>query len=68
MSDIQRLTYLSVRNSIKIASGWGEYFCELYTDTDRPHYDSSFKREVELRVKNIKKELHQIETVNKNIY
>ena len=30
---------------------------ELYTDSDRPHYDSSFKREVEMRVKGIKEEI-----------
>ena len=45
------------RDPESIASGWGDYFRELYTDSDRPHYDSSFKREVEMRVKGIKEEI-----------
>ena len=40
-----------------IASGWGEYFLQLYSDTDRPHYDSNLKREVEQRVKDIREEI-----------
>ena len=45
------------RDAESIASGWGEYFRKLYSDTDRPHYDSNFKREVKQRVKDIRAEI-----------
>ena len=45
------------RDPEQIASGWGDYFRDLYADTERPHYDSNFKQEVESRVSHIKAEI-----------
>ena len=45
------------RDPDQIVSDWGDYFKDLYTDTERPHYDSNFQREVDTRVKFIKEEI-----------
>ena len=41
------------RDPAEIAVGWGNYFCELYSDTERNQYDQQFKNCVEEKVKNI---------------
>ena len=45
------------RDPESIVSGWGVYFRDLYSDTERPHYDQRFKQEVETNVQNIKSEI-----------
>ena len=45
------------RDPESIVSGWGVYFRDLYSDTERPHYDQRFKQEVETKVQNIKSEI-----------
>ena len=40
----------------QIVSGWGDYFKDVYTDIERPHYVSNFQREVDTWVKFIKEE------------
>ncbi|MCG8048280.1 MAG: reverse transcriptase family protein, partial [Candidatus Thiodiazotropha endolucinida] len=45
------------RDPEDIANGWGEYFQQLYSDTERQHFDSSFKEEVDERVEHIQQEL-----------
>ena len=32
------------RDPQQIAVGWGEYFQNLYVDTERNHYDAEFKK------------------------
>ena len=44
------------RDLEQIASGWGNYFRDLYADTEGPHYDSNLKQELESRVRHIKAE------------
>lgn len=41
------------RDPAEIAVEWGNYFCELYSDTERNQYDQQFKNCVEEKVKNI---------------
>ena len=45
------------RDPQQIATGWGEYFETLYADTERSHYDTEFKAQVDLKVGNIMAEL-----------
>ena len=52
------------RDPEHIVSGWGDYFKDLYTDTERPHYDSNFQREVDTRVKFIKEEIENERDAN----
>ena len=52
------------RDPEQIVSGWGNYFKDLYTDTERPHYDSNFQREVDTRVKFIKEEIENERDAN----
>ena len=52
------------RDPDQVVSGWGDYFTDLYSDTDRPHYDSNFQREVDTRVKFIKEEIEHERDAN----
>ena len=45
------------RDTEVIATDWGDYFRELYSDTERPHFDSLFRNIVDTRVENILQEL-----------
>ena len=49
------------RGPAEIAAGWGQYFCELYSDLDRAHYDSNFQSYVERKVNSIFEELSSCE-------
>ena len=49
------------RDPAEIAAGWGQYFCELYSDLDRAHYDSNFQSYVERKVNSIFEELSSCE-------
>ena len=49
------------RDPAEIAAGWGQYFCELYFDLDRIHYDSNFQSYVERKVNSIFEELSSCE-------
>ena len=42
----------------------GDHFRDLYADTERPHYDSTFKQEVESRVRHIKAEIQSEQDAN----
>ena len=52
------------RDLEQIASGWGDYLRDLYADTERPHYESNFKQEVESRVRHIKAEIQSEQDAN----
>ncbi|MCG7876973.1 MAG: reverse transcriptase domain-containing protein, partial [Candidatus Thiodiazotropha endolucinida] len=41
------------RDPAEIASGWGQYFRNLYSDVQRDHFDAVFHAHVEQRVKTI---------------
>lgn len=41
------------RDPAEVAFEWGNYFCELYSDTERNQYDQQFKNCVEEKVTNI---------------
>ena len=45
------------RDPKEIAKGWGHYFRDLYSDTERSHYDARFKHEVDQKVQNIMTEI-----------
>ena len=45
------------RDPAQIATGWGEYFQKLCSDTERTHYDSLFRHQVDLQVDDIINEL-----------
>ena len=45
------------RDPEEIATGWGNYFRELYSDTERSHFDPLFKTIIDTRVDNILQEL-----------
>ena len=45
------------RDPEEIATGWGDYFRELYSDTERTHFDPLFRNIVDTRVENILQEL-----------
>ncbi|MCG8112938.1 MAG: reverse transcriptase family protein [Candidatus Thiodiazotropha taylori] len=42
------------RDPLEIANGWGNYFSDLYSDTEREHYDVGFQSQVEEKVRTIK--------------
>ena len=52
------------RDPEQIVSGLGDYFKDLYTDTERPNYDSNFQQEVDIRVKCIKEEIENERDAN----
>ena len=52
------------RDPDQFVSDWGNYFTDLYTDTERPHYDSKFQRIVDTRVKFIKEEIENERDAN----
>ena len=45
------------RDPEEITLGWGEYFRDMYSDTERMHFDPLFKNIVDWRIQEIKHEL-----------
>ena len=52
------------RDPEEIATWWGNYFRELYSDTERSHFDPLFKSIIDIRVDNILQELSNIPDAN----
>jgi hypothetical protein len=50
-----RFNGVTYRDPKDIAFKWGEYFCDLYSDIDRPCYDSNFRIEIDDQVNLLKR-------------
>ena len=47
------------RDPQQIVKGWGQYFQNLYSDTEREHFDARFKSQVDHHMQDILNELSQ---------